>query len=402
MSNPTPQGTARQMSQHDLSNQQDKPREDAAAPSSQSGSRGVLIHEWIEPRGGAEKVLDALAETFPKAPIRALWNDAPQRYETGRVTESWLASTRLRRSKSLALPFMETAWRNMGHSEAEWILASSHLFAHHARFSGPAADAKRYAYVHTPARYLWEPDLDVRGQSKVLQAAAVPFKQLDFRRAQSLDKIAANSEFVKQRIARCWHRDSTVIYPPVDVSAFTSSLLDELSGAERDLLDSLPADFVLGASRFVPYKKLDTVIDLGAAARVPVVLAGSGPGEEFLRSYAEESEAEVHFILSPSHALLRELYARAIAYVFPPVEDFGIMPVEAMASGTPVIANAVGGARESVVQEQTGYLLESFDPVSAREAVDALSSIDRGACVERARSFAPERFKSEIQEWVAA
>src|SRR5690606_30065645 len=120
-------------------------------------------------------------------------------------------------------------------------------------------------------------------------------------------------------------------------------------------LAALPDGFILGFSRFVPYKRLEAAIDAGRAADLPVVLAGGGDGEAALRAYAAEHHpGKVSFVLNPSDELLSAVLRRAAALVFAPIEDFGIIPVEAMAAGTPVLANAIGGAVESVIDGETG------------------------------------------------
>lgn len=361
---------------------------------------GVLVHEWLSRRGGSENVLVELARIFPDAKIAALWDDDPSRFESGRVNETWLARTPLRSHKALALPLMPATWRHLPHSEADWILASSHLFAHHARFSGPARHVPKFVYAHTPARYIWTPELDMRGDSNLVRAMSRPLQALDRRRAQEAHSIAANSAFVAARIERTWERESTVIYPPVSVAKFATDAEASLSVEEQRLLESLPAGFILGASRFVPYKRLDIAISAGVAADLPVVIAGDGPDEARLRSLADEHPGRVTFVKQPSSALLGQLYRRALVLVFPAIEDFGIMPVEAMAVGTPVIANRVGGASESVLHGETGALLDTFDEASLREAVSIASGIESTACVSRAWEFDVSVFERRIKEWI--
>lgn len=366
----------------------------------ESDLSGVLVQEWLSRRGGSENVLLELARLYPDARIATLWDDAPDRFEDGRVIESWLARTPLRKHKAAALPLMPATWRNFAWSEAEWVLCSSHLFAHHASFRGPARDAPRYVYAHTPARYIWTPELDMRGSNPMIRAASQPLKALDHKRAQESHSIAANSHFVAERIARVWDREARVIYPPVSVAAYANDDQASLLPEDIAILDSLPTDFVLGASRFIPYKRLDVAIEAGVAAGVPVVIAGDGPDEERLRSLAEQHPGVVTFVIKPSFALLNQLYRRAIALVFPAIEDFGIMPVEAMAAGTPVIANAIGGVSESVRHGVTGALLDTFDASSLREAVQIAANTDPGACVARAREFDVDVFDAHIRAWI--
>ncbi len=365
---------------------------------------GIIVHEWLARTGGSENVVEELASIFPDAPIVSLWDDAPDRFVKGRVHETWLARTPLRRAKSLALPLMPTTWRHLGSYEADWILASSHLFAHHARFSGPASKAPKYVYAYTPARYIWNPELDRRGNSLAARAVSVPLKAIDRHRAQEATAVASISDFVRLRIQAAWKRDSVVIYPPVDVDAFLKPIgSTELTPEELSILEELPSAYLLGASRFIPYKRLDLVIKAGLAADVPVVLAGDGPERRMLQQLADSHPGLVRFVGRPSTALLAELYRRALAFVFPPVEDFGIMPVEAMATGTPVLALSVGGAAETVVDGVTGILLDSFDDEgSVRRAVAEVSSMDPQACRRRAMDFHRDIFERRMREWLPA
>jgi glycosyltransferase involved in cell wall biosynthesis len=363
---------------------------------------GVLVQEWLSKRGGSENVLVELARMYPDAQIAALWDDAPERFAPGRVTETWMAKTPLRRKKALALPFMPTTWRHLGSSNAEWVLCSSHLFAHHARFAGAARDAPKFVYAHTPARYIWTPELDLRGDSRLIRAASTPLKHLDYQRAQEAHSIAANSAFVAKRIENVWDRESRVIYPPVSVAAHADGANSELTAQEEDTLSRIPDSFVLGASRFVPYKRLEVAIEAGVAAGLPVVIAGDGPDEARLRSIADQHPGVVTFVGRPSTAMLGELYKRALVFVFAAVEDFGIMPVEAMAAGTPVIANSLGGASESVQHGVTGALLDSFDANSLREAVAIASQVSAVACVARAWEFDVSVFNERVRAWVGS
>ncbi|MCQ1957267.1 glycosyltransferase [Arthrobacter sp. zg-Y826] len=362
---------------------------------------GIIVHEWLEAHGGAEQVLEQMALTFPDAPIQALWNDVPDRFSPARVRETWLARTSLRKSKSLAVPLMPSVWRNLGTAEADWLLCSSHLFGHHARFQGAARDAPKFVYAHTPARYIWTPELDARGNSVLVRAASVGLRALDRARAQEAFAIAANSSFVRDRIAQCWDRDAVVIYPPVNVGAFSGGpATDLMTPQELEIVANLPPEYILGASRFVPYKRLEDVITAGNAAGVPVVLAGAGPSREKLEAFASNSRVPVTFLDRPSHLLLVELFRNAIAYIFPPIEDFGIMPVEAMAVGTPVIANVKGGAAESVLDGVTGTLVEDFSGAAIRDAISAAEGMDRNRCRSRAMEFDESIFREKVRNWV--
>ncbi|MCL2794424.1 MAG: glycosyltransferase [Microbacteriaceae bacterium] len=367
---------------------------------------GLLVHEWIENHGGAEKVLDEMAATFPAASIYCLWDDSKQRYESGRVVESWLAKTPLRRHKALALPLMSPTWRSYWkeNGRPEWVLLSSHLFAHHFGSQRRLKDVPKLAYVYTPARYLWAPESDPRGASVGVRLVAPYFRRLDRRRAQQLDEIAAISHFISERISRSWGRESTVIYPPVSVNKI-QAVADwriKLSDEERRVVDALPAEFVFGASRMVPYKRLDVVIDAGSAAGIPVVLAGDGPEASALKVKAQDADVPVLFLGRVSDALMRVLYQLATVYVFAPVEDFGIMPIEAMALGTPVVVNSVGGARETVDILRGGSHTEDFSTSGLQLAIDSARRADMSnAQAVAEQHFGEARFITQLEQWVS-
>ena len=359
---------------------------------------GVLVHEWLAPRGGSENVFEAMSEVFPDAARYCLWNDSEGRFEVD--GETWLARTPLRGRKAAAVGLMPLAWRTLPPVEADWILASSHLFAHHARFAGAAHSAPKLVYAHTPARYIWNPELDVRGDTFAARTAAKMLKGLDRRRAQEPVAIAANSVFVQKRIAQAWHRESTVIHPPVDVTGFLRA--PEPDERDQAALALLPETFLLGFSRFIPYKRLDLVIEAGIAADVPVVLAGAGPDEARLRSIAEErAPGRVFFVRSPGAELYRALLQRCIALVFPAVEDFGIVPVEAMAAGRPVIATPVGGTAETIVDGSTGAFVEHWSRDDLRRAVAVAGGVSPEACRTQAKRFSEAVFADRLREWVA-
>jgi len=360
---------------------------------------GILVHEWLARHGGSENVFEVLSTIYPDAERFCLWNDSQGRFRD--VEETVLARTPLRGRKAAALPFMPIVWRQLPPREADWVLCSSHLFAHHARFGGPARDATKLVYAHTPARYIWTPELDGRGDNAIAHALAAPLKNVDRRRAQEPVAIAANSAFIARRIEDTWERESTVIHPPIDVASFADDPQD-LEPEERRRLAMLPEHFLLGVSRFVPYKRLERVIQAGAASGLPVVLAGSGPDEARLRALAAERRERVVFVGEPSQALLTELYRRALALVFPAVEDFGIMPVEAMATGTPVVANAVGGTAETVVDGVTGALVHDWaDDSAVRSAVERATLASPEACLARAWEFDVAVFGQRMGAWVA-
>lgn len=364
---------------------------------------GAIVQEWFAPRGGSENVAAEMARTFPSARVMCLWGEEPfGGVSPDRRWESWIAATPLRRHKAAALPFMIPTWRHLPGSY-QWLLISSHLFAHHARL-GFARDVPKLVYAHTPARYIWNPSLDERGDSLVVRAASKMLRPLDRIRAQEATSIAANSSFVRERIAAAWRRDARVIYPPVATEQICAvgEWADHVHGAEQRVIDELPGEFVLGVSRFVPYKRLDLVIAAAQEIGLPAVIVGAGPQEQELRTLAAEVSVPVTFVISPSDALLYAIYQKALALVFPPVEDFGIVPIEAMALGTPVIVNQFGGAKESL--EAVGGIGGEIWDLEIRSFGAAFAAATENAPrvdVVAAR-FSCARFRSELREWLSS
>jgi glycosyltransferase involved in cell wall biosynthesis len=280
-------------------------------------------------------------------------------------------------------------------------MISTHLFAHHVRLSGGSKTSMKFAYVHTPARYIWAPELDSRGRSLPVRMLSVPLRRLDASRAKELTKVAANSEFVSRRIETTWERESTVIYPPVAVERIKSveRWRDHLNVDEEKVVDGLPDEFVLGASRLVMYKMLDHVIRVGKRAQLPVVIVGDGPDLPRLKTIANEEKIECYFVGGVSDRLLYSLFQSCSVYVFPPVEDFGIIPVEAMAAGAPVIANRRGGASESVVHGVTGALTSFSSNSEIDEALRLAAKCRTNDSLQRAEDFSEARFRRELGSW---
>lgn len=365
--------------------------------------RLLLAHEWIASVGGSENVFRELMCLFPEADALCLWNDVPESFERP-VNESVLASSRLRGRKAAALPFMPRAWAKVDLAEYDAVLVSSHAFSHHLAGRAAREGREAFAYVHTPARYIWAPEVEHRGRSLVARLGSVPLRQVDRRAVDQLVHYAANSEYVRQRIQRAWDVGATVIYPPVQVERIRSvpRWVDALPADEARLFETLPkGGFILGASRLVSYKRLDLVMEVGQAIGMPVVIAGAGPDEAMLRDRAAGLSVPVTFTGRVSDEQLYALYQEATLFVFMAIEDFGIMPVEAMAAGAPVLVNEVGGAKESVLALNGGVAVSAS--AGRRTLADAaracLTVGSPGAATESDR-FSVSAFRSNVEGWV--
>lgn len=366
--------------------------------------RMLLSHEWIESIGGSENVFRHLIETFPESDALCLWNDIPSEFGFP-TNETWLANTKLRESKVVALPFMRSAWKRVDISTYETVVASSHAFGHHLASRAAREGKRAFAYVHSPARYVWVPDVDRRGGKPIARIGRRPFRAWDLRAIDPRVSYAANSEYVAARIADCWGQDARVIYPPVDVEKIRSvaSWRDKLNSTDSQTLDSLPKDgFILGASRLVPYKRIDLAITVGEQLGMPVVIAGSGPSRTSLQGRAEIASVPVHMLGRVSDELLFALYQSANLFVFLGVEDFGIMPVEAVAAGCPVLVNSKGGARESVISLNAGAevndLMDTHELATAAERAIHVKVADTN---ERVGRYSIGAFMRNARLWVA-
>lgn len=363
-----------------------------------SGTRTLVAHEWIAEVGGSENAFEQIRLAVPHSRAVCLWNDDPVRF-TG-VEETWLAHSPLRGHKVPAMPFMGTAWKRVDFADIDKVVVSSHAFSHH--LAGRAADRgiRAFAYVHSPARYVWVPELDPRGNSLIGRLGRPYFRHWDRRHVSNDVDYAANSQFVAKRIADAWDVNASVLFEPVDIERI-HSFDGELSDADSATLRALPRHFVLGASRLVRYKNVDAAIRAGEIVDLPVVVVGTGPDEPRLRALAEQARTPVHFAGRVSDNLLIAIYRRAALFVFMAIEDFGIMPVEAMACGTPVLVNEIGGARESVLAVSGGLASEwqssrFIDPGIVEQAL----AIDMASAKSAVAKFSNASFRRNLRTWV--
>ena len=354
----------------------------------------AIVHEWISSRAGSEKVFEVLASMWPEADLFALSADPRVQMDlNGRsVRTTFLNRAALRDRRSLTLPLMPLAWRLIGRGSYDLVISSHHAFAASNRLA--SSRGVNLAYVHTPARYIWTPELDGRGRSPLLVPVRGALKHVDRGYVDRLTGIAANSRAVAARIETFWGREAEVVHPPVDTEFFSPGLDD----VELDL----PKQFLLGFGRWIPYKNLETVIRVAEQVGMPAVIAGRGPQKEQLLAMAARAKVPVTVIESPSQEQVRELYRRAAALVFPTNEDFGLIPVEAMACGTPVLALNAGGASETVVDGATGALVDSGDVRAYSDALPRALAATAATCRRRAEEFRTEAFARRVRAWVSA
>jgi glycosyltransferase involved in cell wall biosynthesis len=326
--------------------------------------RVAIVHYWFLRRRGGERVVEALAEMFPQADIFALIADpalCKATLNAHRVTTSFLQKLpRATRHYRKLLPLFPYALEQFDLRGYDLVLSSE---------SGPAKGVLtspqtcHICYCHSPMRYLWDLYHQYRSGKRlgplsraVFSLSAHYVRMWDVASASRVDYFVANSQNVARRIRKHYRRDSTVIYPPVEVSAgFISETVN---------------DYYLVVSQLVDYKRVDLAIEACNRLRRPLKIIGDGEEYKRLRRMAGPTVEFLGFLSDPE---VRERYARCRALLFPGEEDFGMVPVEAQAFGRPVIAYGQGGALESVV---SNFAAETFDPQSSTGIFFREQSVD--------------------------
>lgn len=350
-----------------------------------TSTRMAIAHEWLDARAGSEKTFEAMASAFPEADLYALSKEPGVAWAVDRdIRTTFLDVAALRRRRALSLPLMPLAWRTVSRRPYDVVLTSSHACV---KGFYPGRAANHFCYVHSPMRYAWYPDLD--GRSALAGPARRALRWWDRRSADWVDSFAANSNEVAGRIQEVYGREARVIHPPVDTEWFTP--------------DDSPRRHLLAFGRFVAYKRFDLVINVARQLDLPVIIAGSGPLEQDLRRRAD-GLSNVEFVIAPSDERVRQLMRGALALLFPGREDFGIIPVEAQACGTPVVALGTGGARDTVRDGRTGILVRDATTEAFLDAIQSLTDQPtrdvRGACRKNAEGFAASSFSSAIHAWI--
>jgi glycosyltransferase involved in cell wall biosynthesis len=302
----------------------------------------AAVHEWLVTYVGSERVLEQILRLYPDADLFCLLDFMPEEergFLKGRtINTSFIQRMPFAKKKYRNyLPFMPRAIESFDLSEYQLILSSSHAVAKGVR---KEPGQLHICYCHTPMRYAWdlreqylrEAGLDRGLKGALVKAVLERIRRWDYSTASRVDYFIANSHFIKERIKRAYGREAEVIYPPVDTDKFE--------------LNTEKEDFYLAISRMVPYKKIDLIVEAFSETGRPLVVIGDGPDFDKIRAKAE---GNVKLLGHQTTDVLKEYMQRARAFVFAAEEDFGIVPVEAQACGTPVIAYGKGGATETVV-----------------------------------------------------
>ena len=358
----------------------------------------ALVHDWLDRPGGGEAVLSSLLQLYPGAPVFTLV-DFLSPEERARLGGADIRPSRLQRMPGArhwfryAAAIFPALIERVDVSAYDIVISDSHAIAKGVR---KRSGQTHVCYCHTPARFAWAMASTYRDRAasgnalreRLVHRAQARFRAWDVAASRRVDHFIANSRHIAQAIARCYGREATVIYPPVDVDRFR-----ETGRGPRG------NDYVT-VSRLVPYKRLDVVIDAFRRLRQRrLTIIGDGPERARL---ARDLPANVTLAGRLDDARTAAALGAARAFVFAAYEDFGIAPIEAQAAGTPVIAYREGGAGETIrgldAPLPTGVLFDAQTPDAIVDAIARFeaTAIDADACRLNAARFAAPRFRAEI------
>ncbi|MCO5734689.1 glycosyltransferase [Rhizobium sp. SSA_523] len=351
----------------------------------------ALVHYWLVGMRGGEKVLETFCDIFPDADIFTLVADPDTlspKLKKHKITTSFLQKIGGARHYQKMLPLMPFALESFDLTAYDLVISSE---------AGPAKavitrpDAVHVCYCHSPMRYIWDLYPQYRqGAGRLarwmLALTAPALRQWDVTTAHRVDHFIANSGYVAKRVMKFYRRSSTVIHPPVNVDRFKP-----VEG---------PKDFYLCAGQITPYKKIELAVEACTRLNLPLVVLGDGASAKLKRM----AGPTVRFLNGVSDAEMERYLAGCRALLYPGVEDFGIVPLEAMASGRPVIAFARGGALETVVDGVTGLFFHEQTTEALMESLKAFEAgqvaFDSKAIQAHAHSFHVKRFELELRQFL--
>jgi len=356
----------------------------------------ALVHDWLSVYAGAEKCVESFTNIWDDFEVYSLID-----YLSDEDREIILKGKKANTSFIQNLPFAKTKYRNylpffpraieeFNLSKYDVILSSSHAVA-----KGVLTHSNQLhiSYVHTPIRYAWDlyhQYLKESGLDKGFKGALAKYflhkiRMWDMSTINRVDHYIANSHYIARRIKKVYGKKSTVIYPPVDVEKFK--------------LCEKKENFYLTASRMVPYKKIDLIVATFTKINKKLVVIGTGPDKDKIKSFAGDN---IEFLGFASEDVLLDYMQRAKGFVFAAEEDFGIVPVEAQACGTPVICLGKGGTKETVIDGVTGIHFEEQTVESLTKGINKFenNTFNPKKIREHSLKFSKKRFEKEIEEFV--
>jgi len=360
----------------------------------------AIVCDWLVTYAGAERFLGELLECFPHADLFAVIDFLPadQRdfLKNKKTTTTFIQRFPFAKKCYRAyLPWMPLAIEQLDVSAYDIVISSSHAVAKGV-ITGP--NQIHISYVHSPMRYAWDLQHQYLTETKlnkglkgyIAKKILHKMRIWDQRTANGVDHFLANSQFIAKRIWKTYRREADVIYPPVDIKRFTPHYQKE--------------NFYLAASRLVPYKKMDLIVE--SFAHMPdkkLIVIGDGPD---LAKVKSKSSANIEILGYQHTDKLTHYMQRAKALIFAAEEDFGLVPLEAQACGTPVIAYGKGGALETVRENETGLFFHEQTVPAICAAVKKFEmnfELFKGEnCVAQAAKFAPEVFREKIKAFVSS
>jgi glycosyltransferase involved in cell wall biosynthesis len=351
----------------------------------------ALVHDWLNQRGGAEDVLEALVRLYPGAPIyTSIYAPElmPDTYRSWDIRTTWMDRLPgIHHNHQPYLPLYPKAFADLDLRDYDLVLSNKSGFCHGVQ----TGQKPHICYCLAPTRYVWQLDAYMQRERISLSASIIlkPLVQMlrrwDFAAAQRVDSFVAISSEIKRRIGRFYKRDSPIIYPPVETSRYQPA----------DKVD----DYFLVVSRLVPYKRVDLAVEACTRLGLPLIIGGDGRDRTRLESMAGPT---VSFLGRIPDADLPDLMARCRAFIFPGLEDFGIAPVQAQAAGRPVIAFRGGGALDTVAEGKSGLF---FDEQTVECLCDTLKrfadmSFSPAHCRANAKRFDTGGFERKLTAFV--
>lgn len=343
--------------------------------------RVALVHDYLNQRGGAERVFAHFARAWPEAPVfTALYDErvagdliAPERVRTSFIAHLPAANRAFR----YYAPLYPRAFESFDLSEYDVIVSSTSAWAKGVRFR---SDAKHVCFIHTVSRFLFDYQRYVGGFGMAAIARPVVDRLIewDIEASARPTRYVANSNTVAQRVSDYYDRDADVLHSPIEIDRFTRGDGD--------------GDYFFIASRLLPYKRIDLAIEAAKHAGVRLLVAGTGPDEARLRTRAAGTSTQLLGFVSDEE--INRLLGSAIAAILPGEEDLGLVPLEAAATGRPTIAYRGGGATETIVEGETGMFFDDVNPESLAAVMRAFKPRDFDPVRLRAHAerFSPERF----------
>ncbi len=356
----------------------------------------ALVHDYLVQYGGGERVLEVLSDMFPEAPIYTLMYDAESMYgafEGKDIRTSFIQNIPWAKQRHRMFPWlMPLGIEDLDLSEYDVVISSSSSYA---KGIITDADTIHISYCHTPMRYAWDDchryfsEFQYSSPVKAILPFAMNYIRMwDKVSADRVDYYIANSQNVARRIQKYYHLDSDVIYPPVFVDSFPTEYVSD-------------EPYYLIVGRFLAYKHYDIVIEAFRDNGKTLKIVGAGPEEDHLKQLAQ-GHSNIEFLGRLSDPEARDLFAGCQAVIFPSEDDFGIVPVEAMAAGKPVIGYGQGGALETIIDGVTGLFFEEQSAQSVQDAVLRFETLtfDSDRIKSHAQVFSRERFQTELSRFV--